>query len=217
MSGSRPEAGWLYLQESSRIASRDHLDETSITLGVTGPPSLAANTQRIAHGWAPSLNHTFNWSDQLPFEPGLILAYERTQRMLVFGEGAAFGGDVEPHAAVSVGNIITGGTVGARLRTGFRLQHPWLTATPTSAPEIAFFVDATMHGVVRNEFLAGTMFRASAHVQERPFVPEYQGGVSISWRRWVARYSVDRTASEYVTRATGHSWARMSVEWRFDR
>ena len=215
--GSRPEAGWLYVQEVSRVASRDGLDETSVTLGVIGPPSLGAAGQRVAHGWGPDFNNTFNWSAQLPFEPGIILAYERTQRMLVFGEGGPFGGDVEPHAGASLGNILTGGTAGVRARTGFRLRHPWLIAAPSSTPEVSLFVDATMHGVVRNEFLAGTMFRPSAHVQERPFVPEYQGGISLRWRGWTAMYSIDQTESEYVTRATGHSWSRLAVEWRFDR
>jgi hypothetical protein len=28
---------------------------------------------------------------------------------------------------------------------------------------------------------------------------------------------VDRTASEYATRATGHIWSRLALEWRFYR
>jgi lipid A 3-O-deacylase len=215
--GGRPDAGWLYVQESSRIASDSHLDETSVTIGVTGPPSLAQATQRFFHSLAPEFNHTFDWSHQLPFEPGIIVAYEHTQRVLVFGEGKPFGGDFEPHVGASLGNILTEGTAGVRARTGFRLHHPWLLAAQSTTPEVAFFIDATMHGVVRNEFLAGTMFRSNDHVQERPFVPEYQGGVSVRWRRLTAAYSVDRTGSEYSARATGHSWSRLALEWRLAR
>jgi lipid A 3-O-deacylase len=219
---TRPNAGWLYLQESSRVESTNSLDETSLTLGVTGPPALAQVTQEAAHGLGPTFNHPTDWSTQLPFEPGIIIAYERTQRMLVFGEGQEFGGDVEPHAGASLGNILTGATAGIRVRAGFRLHHPWLLAASTSVPEISFFADGTMNGVVRDEFLAGTLFRPSGltssdRVDERPFVPEGQVGVTVRWRQLAVTYMVDRTASEYVPREIGHTWSRLAAEWRFER
>src|SRR5471030_3067295 len=61
-SGTRPNAAWLYLQESSRIATADRLDETSVSIGVTGPPALGQEMQRFFHNLAPDLNRPLNWS-----------------------------------------------------------------------------------------------------------------------------------------------------------
>ncbi len=213
--GTRPNAGWLYVQESSRVMDRNRLDESSVTIGVTGPPALAEGTQHIVHSIAPYYNRPVNWDSQLPFEPGIDLAYDRTQRVLAFGDGKLFGGDIEPHAGASLGNILTEARAGLRVRTGFRLHHPWLLSAPTSAPEIALFADATEHGVARNEFLAGTMFRSSDHVQERPFVAEYQVGVSIRWKQVTFSWMADELASEYESRAQGHAWSRLALEWQF--
>lgn len=215
--GTRPNAGWLYVQESSRVSMEDRLDETSITLGITGPEALGKTMQRAFHSLAPAFNRPDDWTVQLPFEPGIVLAYDRTQRMFAARDGERFGGDIEPHAGVSLGNILTEARAGVRVRGGFRLRHPWQVAAESSTPEISFFADATIHAVARNEFLAGTIFRSSDRVQERVFVPECQGGVSVRWHRLTAIYSVDRTGSEYSARVTGHSWSRLAVEWRFAR
>jgi lipid A 3-O-deacylase len=215
--GTRPNAGWLYIMESSRAGTKDRLDESSVTVGITGPEALGEFTQREFHAIAPSFNRPIDWAMQLPFEPGIVLAYDHTERLLALGEGDSFSGDVEPHAGASLGNILTEARAGLRVRSGFHLTHPWLMAAESSRPEISFFADGTIHAVARNEFLAGTMFRSSAHVQERPFVSEGQVGVTAKWRRVSATYSVDRTASEYVTRATGHTWSRIAVEWRMGR
>ena len=49
---SRPSAGWLYLAQSARALHEDRSDELTLTVGVTGPPSLArfTHTRRIATG-----------------------------------------------------------------------------------------------------------------------------------------------------------------------
>jgi hypothetical protein len=215
--GTRPNAAWLYVEESSRIAGADRLDETSVTLGVTGPPALGQEMQSAFHSIAPDFNRPINWSVQVPFEPGLILAYDRTQRILVAGDGAEFGGDVEPHAGASFGNILTEARAGLRVRGGYHLQHPWQAVAESSTPVVTFFADATIHGVLRNEFLAGTLFRSSPHVEQRPFVPEYQLGLSVRWRRFTLNYSLDQTQSEYVTRPDGHAWSRIGIDWRIER
>jgi hypothetical protein len=215
--GTRPNAGWLYVQESSRVFTASHLDETSITLGVTGPPALGKVAQNAFHSLAPSFNRTTNWDEQLPFEPGLILAYDRTQRILVHGEGAVFGGDVEPHAGASVGNILTEARAGLRVREGFNLLHPWQAVQAPAKPEISFFIDGTIRAVARNEFLTGTMFRPSPHVDERAFVPQYQAGIDVRWKRVTIEYSFERTAPEYATYPSGHTWSRLGAEWRIER
>ena len=215
--GTRPNAAWLYLQESSRVTTDDRLDETSVSVGVTGPPALGQEMQRAFHNLAPDLNRPLNWSEQVPFEPGIVLSYDRTQRLAVVGDTMHFAADVQPHAGASLGNILTEARAGLRVRVGYALQHPWQLLAVRDIPEISFFADATAHGVLRNEFLAGTLFRDSPHVTERPFVAEYQLGLLLRFQRLTIIYSMDQIGSEYVSRPNGHAWSRLGAEWRVGR
>ncbi len=215
--GTRPNAAWLYLQEVSRVATADRLDETSISVGVTGPPALGEAMQRFFHNLAPDLNRPLNWSEQIPFEPGIVLAFDRTQRTFATGRTEGFGADVEPHFGASLGNILTEARAGLRVRAGFNLQHPWMPVPLREIWEVSFFADATGRGVLRNEFLAGTMFHQSPHVEERPFVAEYQLGMMLRYERLTIRYSMDQIGSEYLSRDHGHAWSRLALEWRVER
>ena len=218
--GTRPNAGWLFIEESSRIARRNRLDETSVTVGVTGPPALGEVMQHVFHEIAPQDNRPINWNTELPFEPGIVLAWDHTERVLAAGDGKLAGFDVEPHAGASFGNILTEARGGMRVRAGFRMQHPWLLSAYDSTdntPTISFLADATFHGVARNEFLAGTMFRSGPHVDERPFVSEYQVGATFRLERISISWVAHQVSSEYFSRAEGHAWSRIEVMYRFAR
>ena len=76
---------------------------------------------------------------------------------------------------------------------------------------------ATLHAIGRNEFLAGALFTSSPHVDERPLVTDYQLGFTIRVQRLTLTYSLDQISSEYTTRANGHAWSRLGVEWRIER
>ena len=217
IAGTRPNAGWLYVQESSKIESRDWLDETSLAIGVVGPPSLASQMVRAFHAIAPYYNRPTNWNTQLPFEPGVNVAFDHTQRVLAFGENRWFGGELAPHLGGSLGNILTEARAGLGVRAGYRIGHPWLMAAPDSSISVAFIGDATFHGVARNEFLAGTLFRSSEHVTERPFVTEYQVGVVLKLQQFSASWTAHQLSSEYMSRSAGHAWSRLAIEWQYDR
>ena len=213
VSGSRPNAGWLYVQETERIVSGDRLEEWSLSAGVTGTPALAEFVQRVAHGYAAAYNRPVDWSRQLPFEPGFIARYERTQRAMSLGDGGSWSAGVEPHLGGAVGTILTEGSAGVRVRAGFPSRRPW---RPTVPGGLAFsvFADATVRGVVRNEFLDGTLFQSSARVRSLPWVREYEAGFTLQWRSLGTGYLVHQTGPEYVSRTGSHTWASFNVEWR---
>ena len=216
--GSRPSAGWLYVSEAERVATDQRLDETSLTVGVTGPPALGSFFQRLAHSYG---GEAFNrpvdwWTRQLPFEPGFTARYDRTQRLLVRDGAGWWGGDIEPHAGGSLGTILTEAVGGIRARASFPATHPWIEQPPSSARlGLSIFGDASLHGVLRNEFLDGTFFRPSDHVDSRPWVSELQGGFTVSVGLLSIAYEVHHLASEYVPRPGGHTWASIVANWRF--
>ena len=214
--GSRPSAGWLYLLEVQRVETPGRVDETSLAIGVTGPPSLASVFQRIAHGYGPEYNRPVDWSRQLPFEPGFMARYERSQRVFTRQLASGWGLFVDPHAGGALGTVLTEAVAGVRARA----EYP----TPSSAPivaaapsrlECSWYADAGMHGVLRNEFLDGTFFRQSDHVRSRPWVSDLQTGISLRWRQVGVSYEVHQVSSEYVTRVGSHTWASLSAEWRY--
>jgi hypothetical protein len=212
--GSRPSAGWLYASEAEQVATASRLDESSLTIGVTGAPALASFFQRVAHGYAAAYNRPVDWSRQLPFEPGATFRFERTERLVAGTDGGWLGAEVEPHVGAALGTIITEGVAGVRTRVALPARHPWLPGPPSKGLELSLFADAEMHGVARNEFLDGTFFRSSDHVRSRPWVSEFQGGFTVRWRQLGASYAAHRLGPEYVTRTGSHTWASISAEWR---
>ena len=61
------------------------------------------------------------------------------------------------------------------------------------------------------------MFRSSDHVEERPFVPEYQVGATFRLEQLSITWVAHQLSSEYFSRTNGHAWSRISVEYRFAR
>ncbi|MEP7000546.1 MAG: lipid A deacylase LpxR family protein [bacterium] len=207
--GSRPDAGLLFLQNQQRVARLDRLEETSLTLGVTGEPSLASSTQRIVHGFTADWQRPIDWSHQLPFEPKLNVAYDQTRRR---GSRAV---EVNPHAGGSLGNLLTEVRAGIGARTGWNLSHPWMSATPQSRVAFDITTDATLRAVAWNGTLSGDTFRSSQHVTLRPFVREYQLGFSARVDRATVAYVVNQRSAEYTTRSAAHQWSSLQTQWQF--
>ena len=206
--GSRPDAGVLWVQESQRDARPFRYDEFSITIGVTGEPSLARPMQQFFHGLSPGFQRPIDWSHQLPFEPVFDVAYDR--RTLTQSHGV----QIEPHAGGSVGNLLTEVRGGIGARVGWNVQHPWMPTGSASRAEVAVFGDATLRGVLRDETLTGDLFRRSERVSVRPFVLESQLGFSVRYRQGALSYVAHATGAEYTTRTGTHAWSTIQIEWR---
>lgn len=212
--GSRPNAGWLYVEEMERTASVTRLDEWSVTVGVTGPPALAQFVQRVAHGYAAAYNRPVDWTAQLPFEPGFILRYEQSRRLGTSRGASAWNVGVEPHLGGALGTVRTEVSGGMRVRVTRGARHPWLPPEESSRLQLTWFADASARGVAHNLFLDGSLFQSSTHVQSRAFVNEFEAGFSAQWHRLGAGYRVHWTGPEYTTRTTSHTWASLDASWR---
>ncbi|MEO7085742.1 MAG: lipid A deacylase LpxR family protein [Gemmatimonadaceae bacterium] len=202
--GSRSNAGWLYLSQGAQLLAPDRSDDISVTLGVTGPPSLARQTQDLAHDLAPAFNRPTDWDRQIVFQPGVIARYEHRERIALTGD-SNIGVDVIPRAAVAVGNVTTDGEVGVQTRIGWHLHHPWL---PTDGPlEIALFTGVTGRGVARDIFLDGRTANDSGSVGHKPFVGSGELGLEFRYRWATLVYRAVGDTRSYTGGPGWHPWA----------
>jgi lipid A 3-O-deacylase len=209
--GTRPSAGWLYVSQTARALSEDRSDEITVTLGVTGPPSLAELSQRLAHAAAPELNRPTDWSREIGFEPGAMLRYEQERRLSVASR--AF--DIIPRFAATVGNVEVSAETGVRARLGWSLRHPWLPESGET--EIAIVSGASVRAVARDLFLDGNTFHGGARVGHRPFVGVGELGLQIRHNEFPLAYRTVTTSRAYDGGPRWHPWSSMVAGVTFDR
>ena len=210
---ARPNAGWLYLSQTARALGESRADEITLTLGVTGPPSLARVTQHLAHSAAPEFNRPIDWSRQISFEPGIIARWDQ-QRRLAVNAGGLFAADVLPKVAVSLGNVNTSAEVGVKSRVGLRLPHPWLPDKPHEF-DLALVTEATGHLVARDIFLDGNTFHPTLRVGHRPFVGTGELGLEMHLRAVSLAYRAEVTSRTYDAAPRWHPWSSMVASVTF--
>ncbi|HVU20409.1 MAG TPA: lipid A deacylase LpxR family protein, partial [Rhizomicrobium sp.] len=118
--GARPYAGFLYGSFGLVDDNADNLDQLQIALGVVGPASLAEDTQKfvhaIIHGTDPQ-----GWPTQLRDEPGLIIQYERSLKLIPPQSVFGLYFDAEPHYGIAIGNIYDYVNIGGMARLGINI------------------------------------------------------------------------------------------------
>lgn len=211
--GSRRNAGWLYLSSGARSLAQSRSDELTITFGVTGPPSLGELTQKLAHNAAPQFNRPADWSNQIGFEPGVILRYEERWRQVV--SNGPLGIDIVPRWAANAGNVSTDAEVGLETRVGWHLRHPWL---PGNGPfEIALTAGASGRAIARDLFLDGNTFHADRDVGHEPFVGSGELGLQLRVRWLSLAYRAVNDTRSYANGPKWHPWASMVGGVTFER
>ena len=210
---SRPSAGWLYLSQSARSLHEDRAGELTLTLGVTGPPSLARFTQQLAHSAAPTFNRPTDWSRQIDFEPGAIVRFE--ERWRASTSVGALGFDIIPRGAASIGNVLTAAEMGVQMRTGWRLPHPWLPESRSAS--LAFLGGISGQAVARNLFLDGNTFRSGPRVGHETFVGSGEVGIELRYRALSLAYRAVSDSRAYDAGPKWHPWASMVGGVTFDR
>jgi lipid A 3-O-deacylase len=212
--GSRPNAGWLFLSQTVRALGEDRADEFTVTGGVTGAPSLARYMQALAHRAAPAFNRPTDWSQQVAFEPGVMLRYEQRRRLVV-SDADAMGLDVIPRIAASAGNVLTNGELGLDLRVGVHMPHPWLPEA--NRFRLTFSGGVSGQAVARNLFLDGNTFERGARVGHEPFVVSGNAGVELRYDALTFGYRAQSDSRSYARGPTWHPWSSLIGGVTFDR
>jgi len=214
--GSRPNAGWLYIDESARILRSARSDEFSVAIGVTGEPALGQLTQRVAHAFAPSFNRPMDWAEQIGFEPGLIVRYEHTRRITA-GRARNASFDLLPHAGIALGNVTTAAEAGLRARAGVHLRHPWLPTGVDAPVEFAVSVGASARGVARDLFLDGSTFGSGPRVGHKPFTHSSEWSVTLRAKWLTLSYGAVTESRTYEGGPASHTWSSMVAGVSFVR
>lgn len=185
----RPYAGYLTTNLSLLSDTPTYRSTLTLSLGVVGPASGAANLQNSFHDLIGQA-HARGWDSQIPNTFAFELLGGRTWRLPI----ASFGGletDVLPDLTVGVGNVRTYAQVGATVRIGQGLNadfgvprlRPGLSGgdayTPTRPFVWYLFAGVNGQAVAYDMLLQASPFRSGPHVSKIWNVGEIQAGAAI--------------------------------------
>lgn len=210
--GERPYAGWLYARGAVRGGDKRAIRSLRLTVGVTGPASLAEPVQTALHKSVQGFRTPLGWEHQLPTEVAFAIQGEHAWRVAPREAGARI--DLIPSVDIMLGTLRTAIGGGTQLRVGTGLTHPWL-ASPTLPPfGLSAFVGARAAAVTRDLFLDGSTFRRSARVDREPVVLGWERGVAVSIRRFGVEYRAVTRGREYRTGPKTHTFGSLSMLWK---
>lgn len=204
----RPYFAWLFTRGTARVSSGRTLHSTSLAIGVTGPPAGGALAQEIAHRIGFNEQAT-GWETQIEFEPGVVLGYQRTELMLRRGTGRGWSFDMAPDVGFSLGNIRTHAAVGATVRLGRNLSHPWHPGLwrGRGASEWWLSAGGGAEYVARDMSLDGTLRHPARRVDRIPGVYRYELGVGMRVRALTLEYRAVTRSREYDTGPAHHAFS----------
>jgi lipid A 3-O-deacylase len=209
----RPYAGWLFASAKVRAVTPRDMGSAALTVGVTGPPSLAERAQLGFHRWLPFHARPAGWIHQLHFEPAFAVLLDRARLVARLGGADHAVADVAVHGGASLGTVRTAIDAGIRLRAGMNLTHPWLPDQATSSRFQAFaFAGARAAAVGRNLFLDGNTFRDSHRVNREAVVPALEYGLAIRRGSIGVTYRMVVQGREHDHGPARHPYGALGVE-----
>ena len=222
----RPYAGFLYGAIGLVDDDGRNLDQLQIQLGVIGPASLAEDTQKwihgIIHGQDPQ-----GWSTQLRDEPGLVIQYERSMKLIPPQSVLGLVFDAEPHYGIAVGNVYDYVNAGGMARIGINLPKdygplridPSLPGSgyyePTADVGAYIFAGVDGRAVARNLFLDGNSFQDSRSVDKENLVGDVQFGAAIVFRAFQLSFTHVLRSREYKTQKRQEQFGAVDLSFRF--
>ncbi|WP_207485773.1 lipid A deacylase LpxR family protein [Arenibaculum pallidiluteum] len=235
----RPYAGWLFGRLSLvaaeapppvapavdapawRLAPVDRFD---LDVGMVGPYSLAADTQRWWHRtWG--FQEPRGWGSQIQNEPGLVASWERSLPLRGTRVLGPLDVELTPHVTASLGNVFTFAGAGGTVRIGQNLPRllgaPLLRSIGGALPErgdeeLGWYVFAGTEGraVARNLFLDGNTFRDnSPDVDRSTFVADVQVGAGLTFGRWRLTYVQSFRTQEFRGQDFGDSFGSVLLSF----
>jgi len=221
----RPYAGFLYGGIGLADDTGERLDQIELQIGVIGPSSLAADTQKLVHKLVNG-RPPLGWSTQLRGEPGIVLTYSRNLRLIPRQSFLGLFVDLEPHYGAVVGNVFDYANVGAMARIGFNIPddygplriEPSLPGSGFFEPSAAFgfyvFVGVDGRAVARNLFLDGNTFVSSRSVDKNIFVGDLELGAALTFDFMQVTFTHVLRTKEYKTQAGADQFGAVNLSFK---
>ncbi len=206
--------------------NENNLDQLQITLGVVGPASLAEETQKFVHAIIRDTNPQ-GWSTQLRDEPGLVIQYERSLKLIPPQSVFGLFFDAEPHYGIAVGNVYDYVNAGAMARLGFNLPKdygplridPSLPGSGFYEPsgDIGAYIFAGVDGraIGRNLFLDGNTFEQSRSVDKLNLVGDLELGAAVTFDAFQLTFTHVFRSREYATQKAADQFGAVNLSVRF--
>jgi hypothetical protein len=224
--GARPYAGFLYGGMGVVADNGRHLDQLQVTFGMIGPASLAEQSQKLAHTIFNG-DKPMGWHTQLGNEPGLIIAYQRSDRL--FAPQSVLGGtfDIQPHFGIAIGNVYDYVNAGAVARLGFNMPKdygplridPSLPGSdyfePTAGLGGYIFAGVDGRAIARNLFLDGSTFETSRSVSKYNLVGDIILGAALTFDSLRLAFTHVIRSKEYATQTQNAGYGAVSLTVRF--
>lgn len=205
--GDRPYAGWLYLGMIGRSVRASGTRAVGLRLGVTGPPSLAEEAQKLIHRWF-DLRRPLGWNYQIPFEPGAVLLYEEVRTWPFAAPGRPWSLSVEPGWGAALGNVRTGAHAGLALRIAWNAPRPngWRS---TGSSDLRAYVEGRVRGslVLHDLFLDGSTWAESVRVDKELFVPRTELRLGIGLPDVGLEYRVVHSGKQFGSQPVTHTYS----------
>jgi lipid A 3-O-deacylase len=222
----RPYAGFLFGTFGLAGDSGTHLDQLQFTIGVVGPMSLAGDAQNWVHGIIGD-DKAKGWHYQLHNEPGLIIQYERSIKLIPPKSILGLIFDFEPHYGAAVGNVYDFANAGVMARLGFNLPgdygpmriDPSMPGSnffePTGGFSAYVFAGVDGRAIARNLFLDGNTFEDSRSVNKLNLVYDYDLGAAITFNAVRLSYTYVIRSREYKTQPEMSKFGALALSFRF--
>lgn len=226
LASDRPYAGFLFGTFGLAGDSGTHLDQLQVTIGVIGPMSIAGDTQNWFHG-AIGDSKAKGWHYQLHNEPGLIIQYDRSIKLIPPKSMFGLIFDLEPHYGAAVGNVYDFANAGVMARLGFNLPGdygpmriaPSLPGSnffePTAGISAYVFAGVDGRAMARNIFLDGNSFRSSPSVSKFNLVYDYDLGAALTFNAIRLSYTYVIRSREFKTQPYMSKFGAVALSLRF--
>lgn len=229
----RPWAAFLYGSVGLATLEGNHIDEIEVTLGVVGPEALGEQSQKFIHKHLTDSPIPKGWSNQLDFEPGVILSAQRRWPRFYRADFDTTLGDyrfqIEPNVNVSVGNIYTYAGGGLAFSFGPDVEiiqdkpprvRPAMPGsgyfeTPEEGWGWLIFAGLDGRAVARDIFLDGNTFKDSYSVDKKHFVADASAGVAFTYDRYRLSYSLNARSKEFDGQDDPSVFGSVNLSTRF--
>lgn len=225
----RPWAGWLYGSIGLATVTKNHLDELEFTAGIVGPESLAEQAQKLVHNHITDSPSPKGWSNQLGFEPGIIISAQRRWPIWHAQNIGPLRMRVEPNINISLGNIYTYAGTGAAITLGLKKDsiqdtpprvRPAMAGTgffDTPDNKLSWHLFAGLDGraMARNIFLDGNTFKDSSDVDKKYFVGDGNVGFAFTYDDYRLAYTLNYRTKEFDGQDDPSVFGSVTLSTRF--